>query len=108
MSAKDVVSAVRSAGLPIAHVAWPVGSAPALPWCVYLVDEDNSLSADDTRYCALTRWRVELYTKQGDDSSAPALDKALIEAFGDYYKEETWVESEACVLTSYEFTEIGD
>lgn len=108
MSARDVVAAVRSAGLPCAHVAWAVGSAPPLPWCVYLLDEDNKLSADDTRWCDFTRWTVELYTKQDDETSAPALEEALRAAFGDYYKEEVWVESEACVLTSYSFTEIGD
>jgi hypothetical protein len=108
MSAKDVVAAVKAAGLPVAHVAWPVGSAPALPWCVYLIDEDGKLSADDSRWCSLTRWSVELYSKQGDEESAPKLEAALTAAFGDYSKEETWVESESCVMTSYLFTEIGD
>lgn len=108
MSGENVMTAVRSAGLPVAHVAWPVGSAPDLPWCVYLLDEDGKLAADDSRWCSLTRWRVELYTRQGDDESCPKLEAALAAAFGDYDKEETWVESESCVMTSYRFTEIGD
>ena len=108
MSGENVASIVMSAGFPVAHVAWPVGSAPALPWCVYLLDEDDKLSADDSRWCSLTRWIVELYTKQDDEESCAKLEGALSAAFGDYEKNETWVESESCVMTSYRFTEIGE
>ncbi len=108
MSAEKVVSAVAAAGLPVARVAWPEGSAPPLPWCVFLVDEDRGVAADDGRWCPVVRWRVELYSRQGDEEAAAALDSAIGAAFGAYVKQETWVESEACVLTSYEFTEIGE
>ena len=87
-------------------MAWPEGSAPSLPWCVYLMEEDAKLSADDRRWASLTRWRVELYHKQADAESEKKLEAALAAAFGGFDKSETWVESEGCMLTAYVFTEI--
>lgn len=106
MSNKDVVKAVRKAGLKVAHIAWSTGSAPALPWCVYLLEEDSKLNADNSRWFSYPRWRVELYHLQNDETSEQKLEAALTEAFGDYDKYETWLESESCVLTAYEFNDI--
>ena len=36
----DVYAAVSSCGIPVTHVAWPVGKSPALPWAVYTVEVD--------------------------------------------------------------------
>ena len=108
MSNKDVTKAVRSAGLKVTHIAWPESSAPALPWCVYLLEEDSKLNADNKRWYSYPRWRVELYHLQNDETSEKKLEEALTAAFGDYDKYETWLDSEACVMTAYEFNEIGD
>lgn len=106
MSNKDVVKAVKEAGLPVAHLCFPTGSAPALPWCVYMLEEDTKLNADNIRWFANPRWRVELYHLQNDEECVEKLETALTNSFGDYYKEEDWLEDEACIVTAYEFTEI--
>lgn len=108
MSKKDVVSAIKTAGLPVAHMAWTKGAAPELPFCVYLLDNDNKLNADNKRWYAYPRWRVELYHKQNDTESEEKLQEQLTEAFGDFDKVETWLDSEACVCTAFEFNEIGE
>lgn len=106
MSATDVVSAVRSAGLQVAHMAWPENSAPALPWCVYYVYEDEPQFADDKRYANHWKWCVELYQRQDDGVTEEKLDAAIADAFGPYTKSEEWVESEGCIQTIYLFDQI--
>lgn len=106
MSKANVVACVRSAGLQVAHMAWPVGSAPALPWCVFYLYEDGKLNADDKRYYACPTWAVELYQRQSDTETETALEDAIHVSFGDFNKTEVWVESEGCLQTTYTFTEL--
>lgn len=91
-------------------MAWPVGSAPDLPWCVFYLYEDGRLSADDKRYYDMPTWAVELYQRQSDAETEGALEQSIRERFGDYDKSEAWVESEGCLQTTYTFREmkIGD
>lgn len=105
MGKKEVVAAVRSAGLQVAHMAWLVDSAPALPWCVFYLYEDGKFSADDKRYYAHPTWAVELYQRQSDTETETALESAIHASFGDFNKTEVWVESEGCLQTTYTFTE---
>ena len=97
MSREDVFSALKSTGIPWAHMAWPKGKAPDLPWGVYRAEEPG-FAADDT---------TELYTKSYD----PALVKAVEEAiapWGKHSKTEAWIDEENCLVTYFEFTEIGE
>lgn len=106
MGAEKVVSVVADAGFPIARLAWPLGSAPKLPWCVFSLYEDAKLDADGGRWVSYPRWSVELYHSQTDNESEAKLEAALAAAFGDYGKTETWVESESCVMAAYVFTDM--
>lgn len=106
MSKEDVVSAVRSAGLPVAHMAFPVGSKQGLPYCVFYADEVSSFCADDAVYAEVTPWTLELYQAQDDSESEKRLDAAVARAFGPYRKSEAWIESEGCVQTTYAFSQV--
>lgn len=106
MSRKDVNAVLESTGLPAAHMAWPVGSAPDLPWAVFYLEEDRKLNADNRRWATYGTWAVELYQRAADPEIEGKVEDALSEAFGDYSKEETWVESENCLMTVYRFTVI--
>lgn len=105
MSKKDIVKAIQGAGLPIAHFAFPVGSAPELPWCVYYLEEDNKLSADNARFASYPRYTVELYQAASDTDTEAKVEAAITATFGDYDKSEAWVESESCVMTTYTFSD---
>lgn len=105
MGAQAVVAAVRSAGLPVARLAWPLGSAPPLPWCVFRLDEDAKLDADGGRWASFPRWAVELYREPSDAESEGKVESALAAAFGDYRKTESWVESQGCAMSTYTFTD---
>lgn len=106
MSRKQVAAALKASGIPFAHMAWPVNQAPDLPWCVFYLDEDSRLHADNRRWASYGSWIVELYQKAADSAVEEAVEDAVATAFGDYSKSETWVDSEDCLMTSYRFTVI--
>lgn len=105
MSAERVVAAVQAAGLPVCRMAWPVGSAPSLPWCVFYEDGNNGFWADDRMIFQRHSWCVELYQRASDSESEAALEASLADAFGGYEKTEAWVEEDGCLQTTYTFAE---
>lgn len=106
MSRKAVCAALDSTEVSSAHMAWPVNAAPPLPWITFYLDEDNALDADNGRWASHGRWVVELYQKAADSEVEGRVESAITEAFGDFRKTETWVDSEDCLKTSYRFTVI--
>lgn len=104
----NVYEAVTSTGLPCAHLAYPEGSAPKLPWCVYYLDETPGFSADNTMFTTIRRWVIEHYWKTYDAQKDNALDEAILSNFGPFDKSETWVDEENCAMTVYYFNQIGD
>ena len=106
MSGQDVYEAI-SAVIPCAHVAWSVGSAPELPWCVYYLDEMDGYAADNRLHTRRNRWIVEHYYKVHDEEKQAALEGAIEAGFGVFRTTgEMWVEDEKCYETAYYFTEI--
>lgn len=106
MSRETVVATVESCGIECAYAAFPVGTAPPLPWAVFTTSDDDPLMADGERWCGVTRWEVELYQEQSDAELERSLERAIEEAFGPWKKRETWVDSEDCLMTAYTFTDI--
>lgn len=106
MSRAEIKSMLDGIGIPSVHMAWRRGSAPHLPWAVFCLDDDAHLCADDRRWHSHPRWRIELYQSCSDVALEEALEDALVERYGDYYKEEVWVDEEDCLMTSYIFTQL--
>ena len=100
------MAALSATGIPIAHLSWPTGSAPELPWMVFYLSDDRRLNADNIRWNSFTEWTVELYQKNASEEVESLVEGAINDSFGDYYKEEMWLDDEQCVMTSYTFTEI--
>lgn len=103
MSAGDVYSAVKSAGIPCAHFAWAEGKAPSLPWAVYYLSDLNGFCADNTMYAAGSRWCVELYQRVSDPELEGRLERAILSKFTPYTKSESYVADENCFQTTYYF-----
>lgn len=102
---ENLVSAVES-HVPCAHLFWPAGEAPDLPWAVYS-DEPDGYGADDSNWATKHRWTVELYEKYPDTALETALFETLCGAYGYVEPPETvWIESEGCSRTLYRFSEI--
>lgn len=112
MSGKSVFDAVTSVALdenrnmPCAHMAYPIGSAPPLPMCVYYLDEMDGYAADNKLHAKRNNWIVEHYWKVHDENIENALENAIESRFGAFKKTEVWVADENCVQTSYYFAEI--
>lgn len=106
MSHRSVFAALKATGIPFMHMAWPKDDAPALPWGVFLVDDDATFIADGERFCKAARWRVELYQKTRDRLVEQKVEQAIEQTFGPYRRGEQWVDDENCLMAVYEFTEI--
>ncbi len=105
MSGKTVYATI-SPIMPCAHMAFPIGSAPDLPWCVYYLDEMDGFAADNRLLAKRNNWVVEHYWKDYDEEKESALESAIESSFGAFTKSEVWVEDENCVQSTYYFAEI--
>ena len=106
MSAADVVSCVRAAGLPVVRMAWPKGSAPPLPWCAFYLEETRGFCSDNELYAPRSTWVVELYQRSSDPEVEAALERSIASTFGPYDKTDAWIEDEGCIQTAYRFAQI--
>lgn len=104
--AETVAEALRSTGLPFTHYAYPTGHAPALPWCVWFVDSDDDLYADDQNYAHIDRMTVELYQDEPSDDVASSVRNALRQ-IGPTSEYSNWLEDEGCLMTTFNFTIIS-
>jgi hypothetical protein len=108
MSASDVYKTVTGAGVKCAPMAWQEGSAPELPWAVYVLDEDAPVMADGERYAECHRWDVELYQRERDAVLESALCAAIADRFGPYTLSEQWVSSENCSMLTITFNDYDE
>lgn len=106
MSYSKVYSTV-SGVVPCVHMAWPVGSAPSLPWAVFYLDETEPVG-DNGGYAERQEWIVELYQRSRDAELEKGLEAALRGSFGAIAKSESWSSSESCLITEYYFTDFEE
>lgn len=109
MSAGErLVALVRGVGLPVTHLAWPEqgsAGAPPLPWCVWRLDDGGEFFASDGNWAELPRLALELYEREPDAETHAALESALREGFGPTSRQESWVDEEHCLMTTWYFTD---
>ena len=92
--------------VPCAHICWPKGGAPDLPWAVYS-DEPDGKGADNDNWVVRHHWEVELYEKYVDVELEDALFETLRGVYGYVEPPDTqWIESEGCARTLYRFSEL--
>lgn len=98
-----VYQTLLESGIPGTKVAYPEGNAPPLPWFVYLKRRGGDLFADNVNHAKLQRYRVELLQASNDPDVQARLEAAIAK-IGPYTSYETWVPTERCVMTTYDFT----
>lgn len=107
MTPERVVSAVKLCNISCAHMCFTEGSAPPLPWAVYYLDTSSNVHADNSTWDYKANWIVELYEQYKNPELEMALAQALEAEFhSPPSMDETWIEDENCLLTTYRFTEI--
>jgi hypothetical protein len=100
---KVVFEALSSSGIPGTKVAYQEGHAPPLPFFVYLTRRGGDLFACDTNYAKVQRYRAELYQRENDPELRERFE-AAIASLGPYTAYETWIPTEQCLMTSYDFS----
>ena len=98
-----VFETLSSSGIPGARTAYQKGKAPPLPWFVYLRERGGEVFADDSNHSKLQRYRAELYQREYDPDVQEAFE-AAIASIGPYTSYDTWLPTEQCIETVYEFT----
>lgn len=99
-----VYSALREAtGLPGTKYAWPLGSAPPLPWFVYYRARGGEVHADNTNYHLLPRYVAELYLAENVPETVDAFEEA-VRSLGTFTRRDEWLEGEGCMMHRFAFT----
>lgn len=97
----DILKTATGFANKVAYRAFPVGNAPALPFICFLATSDDSFAADGVRYYASTRYVVELYTENREQTAEDAVELALTTNGIFFDKEITYLDSEKCYMIEY-------
>lgn len=106
MEPAKVVACMKSCGLQCAHMCFPKGSAPPFPLAVYYIDTTSDFCADGELWDEVPNWIVEVYEKSFDFELHRKVKDAIAREFSPPIVEQSWVEDENCLLTTYAFKEI--
>ena len=102
MTLAEIKIALERSGYPVAYHHFREGSAPTLPFVVYLV-EIRPIGADNDIYQEVAAVRVELYTDRKDPVAERAVKNAMLQ--GGMYPAsggETYIDSEKMYMNVYE------
>ena len=102
MTAREVLTMVKAAGMPVAYHHFAEGQVPDMPYLIYLYPETNNFSADGTVYQGINRLELELYTDKKDLAAEKRVESVLKEHGFFYEKTENYLESEKMFKVSYE------
>lgn len=105
MTVKDIMTLLNS--IPeftnkVAYRQFKEGSAPALPFICFYVDETDNFKADDKAYLKRTVFLIELYTEIKSPATEELVEAALDNAGIPWDYTESYIESESCYLIKYE------
>lgn len=117
MTLEQIYTMLSSAGYPVAfnHFEESTGEnlppeeqgAPESPFIVYLIPNNNDISADSIVAVKVPHIRVELYTTAKDLQVEAKVEQALKDNRIFYEKTETAIETENVYQVAYEFDTEG-
>lgn len=105
MTVQEVMSLLNSISEfngKVAYSHFKEGSAPALPFICFYVDETDNFKADDKVYLKRQTILIELYTSTKSPSTEALVEKALDDAGIPWDYSESYIESESVYLITYE------
>lgn len=86
----------------VTYRSFKEGSAPALPFVCYYVDETDNFKADDKAYLKRQTVLIELYTAVKSPSTEELIEAALDEAGIPWDYSESYIDSESVYQITYE------
>lgn len=103
---EKIFKALKTTGLDVVYRTWSEGSECEMPYIAYrLIDTDN-FGADNSAYCSVNNWAVELYSKQKDDESEQAVETAISSLEVSFNKYESQIDKDTTMVL-YQFSTIG-
>lgn len=88
----------------VAYRAFPVNSAPDLPFICYMEDDTENFLADSKVYYKIQNVNIELYTDHKDTATEEAIEAMLSDHMLVWQKSEYYIESEDMLQVIFEIT----
>lgn len=98
----DLLTHIQGFSNKVTYRSFKEGSAPALPFICYYVDETDNFKADDKAYLKKQTVLIELYTAIKSPSTEELIEAALDEAGIPWDYSESYIDSESAYLITYE------
>ena len=100
MTISEFKGILETTKLPVAHLSFPEGKAPMLPFICFLNPEDNNFAADGMVYFSSHRMIVELYLENRNEEIEETVEAAISSFY--YEKDAEYLDDESCWLITYE------
>lgn len=100
MTQSEFKELLETTKLPVAHLSFPEGEAPELPFICFINPEDNNFAADGVVYFSAHRMIVELYLEHRDEEIEEIVETAI--SYFYYTKDAEYLDDERCWLITYE------
>ena len=98
---KDILEAIPDLRGKIVYRQFKEGSAPALPFVCFYVDNTDNFKADNTVYLPRKNVIIELYTAIKSPATEQLIETALDNAGIPWDYTESYIDSESCYLIAY-------
>lgn len=80
MILEQLKAILDTTGLPVAYLAFPADSTPAMPFVCYQELGSRNMGADNTVWHSATRVQIDLLTSRKDRTTEQLLENKLTEA----------------------------
>ena len=97
-----IYDTLKKSGLPCAYSHFRTKQEP--PFVVYLGNGQDVLRADDTHYWSQSRYQIEYYFTQKDETKEAALEKVLLDDGYQFEKSSDTFLDDENVFVIYYFT----
>ena len=105
MTYPELVTQLRTLGLPSTYHHWEVGKVPSLPYIIHFKLSRDSMGADNINYYLSQPVAIELYSEHHDFENEERIESLLTE-LGFYFTndEAIFIESENMMMKRWEIT----
>lgn len=102
MTLGELKNILDQTGLKVGYRQWATGQAPALPYLLYYIDEENGFKADNQIYAKNKSVTIELYSNLKNVREEEKLENLLDQNKLVYEVYESYLDSEKMYLRAYE------
>ena len=104
---EKIYSMLKATGLEVVYRTWDEGSDKPMPYICFRVVDTSNFNADNTSFCPVTNWAVELYSERKDDESEAKIEEVLTNAELPFNKYESQIQK-GILEVMYLFSTIGE